>query len=400
MHHVLEMNSIEELRPYRDVWQALLKQTAQASFVRSFDWLEVYWKHFSDDQTLRVLLVQNEDCEVVGILPLVVRPIETRVGKLNYLTYPLDDWATYYGPVGPQPEVWLRSAFDHIRHSSRDWDVVELRFVGSSTTETDATAQAFSVFERNVQPRPWHQAAVIQLRTTFDDYVSSKSKNFRKGLRKTERNLQSLGEVRLCRYRPLGTAGGDDTPRWDLYEACEEIARNSWQGTSRTGTTITHAPVRQFFRDVYAAAIRCGSLDLNLLYVGGRPVAYDYNLVNNGYIDCLRTGFDQTSGAEGAGSLMFKLWLEDSFARGDQVIDLGVGSLDYKQRWCTEVVGSFRFTHFARTAWRSQLLNWNQWVKTRFGTRVEEFEQSDETLHNQRPEKVVELPTPECVTLP
>ena len=57
MSEVIEINRIEDLAPYRLIWNSLLPQTRGASFFQSLDWLESYWRHFGQEQKLRVLIV-------------------------------------------------------------------------------------------------------------------------------------------------------------------------------------------------------------------------------------------------------------------------------------------------------------------------------------------------------
>ena len=88
----------------------MLPRTSAASFFHSFDWLEIYWRHFGDGQRLRVLVVRAGG-EPLGILPLVVRSERTRLGTVRTLTYPLHDWGTFYGPIGPNPTATLLAGF-------------------------------------------------------------------------------------------------------------------------------------------------------------------------------------------------------------------------------------------------------------------------------------------------
>jgi preprotein translocase subunit SecE len=59
MHEVREINDIDALAEYRDVWSRLLVETPGATFFESFDWLAVYWRHFGRKQKLRVLMVMG-----------------------------------------------------------------------------------------------------------------------------------------------------------------------------------------------------------------------------------------------------------------------------------------------------------------------------------------------------
>ena len=114
MTRIIEINDLDSLAGYRLLWNMLLRQTPGASFFHSLDWLETYWQHFGHDQRLRVLVVYAAG-EPLGILPLVVRNEPMRLGSVRVLTYPLHDWGSFYGPIGPNPTATLIAGLGHVR---------------------------------------------------------------------------------------------------------------------------------------------------------------------------------------------------------------------------------------------------------------------------------------------
>lgn len=118
MVRALEINQIDDLAPFRQPWGNLLLQTPGGAFFQSLEWLEIYWRHFGTGQTLRVIVVLDED-RPAGIVPLVVRSEKSKLGSLRVLTFPLHDWGSFYGPIGPQPELTLRGLGARPAHTSR-----------------------------------------------------------------------------------------------------------------------------------------------------------------------------------------------------------------------------------------------------------------------------------------
>ena len=116
MAEVTEIRSIDDLDSYQLVWQSLLLKTRDATFFQSLDWLKVYWRHFGEDKQLRVLIISSAG-ETIGIVPLVVVTEPTRVGPVRFLTYPLHDWGSFYGPIGPNPTASLMAAMRHLRET-------------------------------------------------------------------------------------------------------------------------------------------------------------------------------------------------------------------------------------------------------------------------------------------
>jgi len=360
MPNVTEINRPEQLEELRLIWSLLVPQTRNASLFHTLDWLQTYWKHFGEGQKLRVLVVSSGH-QPIGILPLVVVKEKTRLGWIRVLTYPLRDWGSFFSPIGPNPTATLTLAFQHIRQTPRDWDLLDLRWIDRDQDDHMRTPWAIEHAGFTVGESVWKTTDLIELSEDWDHYWQSRSSKMRNNLRRDEKRLRRRGTIEHIRYRPGGTALGDDDPRWDLFDTCVEIARNSWQGTSETGTTLCHERVAEFFRDVHALAVKHGMVDLNLLLVNGKPVAFSYNYLCRGNLIGVRRGQLRCAQGDGAGNVLLRRMLQDSFERGDARLDLGPGYREVKRRWSTRSVASYHYTHYPWGAPRVQLLRLKHW---------------------------------------
>jgi len=365
MAKITEIRSLDQLDSLRLVWRSLLQQTPNATFFQSLDWLEVFWRHHGADQQLRVLVVSSGS-EVIGILPLTVVTESTGVGSVRFLTYPLQDWGSFFGPIGPNPTATLMAAMRYLNTAPRDWDVLDLRWVDPET-DRGRTRQAMTMAGLRPQQQPWMEGAVVELPDTWDEYWQGRPRRWRENIRRSQRRLEDLGEVTYVRYRPAGIAHGDADPRWDLFDACVEIARRSWQSDVTNGNTLCSPEVIEFLRDAHEAAVRVGTLDLNLLLVDGRPVAFTYNYQTEGRVFGLRKGFDPEFRAGSPGVVLERMMFEDGIRRGDVRYDLGVGALASKRHWISREVRSQRMTHFPRTGVKAQALRLKRWYQDNFG---------------------------------
>jgi CelD/BcsL family acetyltransferase involved in cellulose biosynthesis len=315
----------------------------------------------------------KEERETIGIVPLVVRDVETRLGALRYLTYPLDEWGSTFGPIGPRPADTLAAAMRHIAETPRTWEVLEPRWVAAA--ETDLVRAAMNDAGLTAIERPWLTSPVVRFEGTFADYMAAQSSHWRNNFKRNERKLAEMGEVRVVRHRPAGEQAGDVDPNWQLFDDCQTIARSSWQSQSETGTTISHGAVRQFLRDLHEAASRLGMIDTSVLYVGERPAAFWYCYHCRGRLFGLRTGYDAEAGFQRAGTVLTGRLIEDSFGRGDTLFDMGPGSTDWKRFWQTGELDVCRLTHYSRRALRAQAIHWNLRARA-YRARLKSWSQS------------------------
>lgn len=364
MTDVREINQIEALGDYRAVWRSLLEETPHATFFYSLEWLEIYWRHFGAGQKLRVLVVSSGG-QPIGILPLVVLAERTKIGRMRMLTYPLHDWGSFYGPLGPDPVRTLTAGLEYIRDSRRDWDAIELRWSGAASSDRQQAGGAMRAAGLQAYQTLWNRTAVVDLADGWEGYLASRSAKWLHNVDRLERRLSRQGELTHVRHRPRGAAVGDADPRWDLYDACEDLARRSWQGSSTTGTTLSHASIRPFLREVHAAAAECGAVDLNLLLLGGQPLAFVYNYCWHGSVYGLRAGYDATLSRDGPGNVLYLRILRDSCQRNDRFYDLGVGSLPAKRHLLSRTLPIFRFGHYPLSVPRAQVLRLRRWMQQR-----------------------------------
>ncbi|MCC7474062.1 MAG: GNAT family N-acetyltransferase [Pirellulales bacterium] len=361
MIEVVEVNDRETLSHYRLAWNSLFCGTPNASFFNSFDWFDAYWQNAGSDQKMRVLVVQDRG-EPIGILPLCIRRETYRVGKVRVLTYPLDNWSTWYGPIGPNPATTMLAAMQHLRRTPRDWDMFELRWVPDEGVQGGKPARAMRIANMFSEKQVYQVTSLVDLPNSFDEFLANKSQAVRRQYRRLYRSLFESGRAEFVRHRPAPASQGDGDPRWDLYDDCETIAQASWQANVTNGNTITHEPVRDFFRETHALAAKLGMADLSLLYVDGRPAAYLYGYHCRGHVSALRTGFDPSTGDGVGAALMFQA-IQDSCQRGDRLIDFGPGEREHKRRLRTRTEATYRLTYTPLDSWRSQAVRFSRWVK-------------------------------------
>jgi CelD/BcsL family acetyltransferase involved in cellulose biosynthesis len=364
MHSVLEINTIDQLTPFGTDWEELLRETPGATFFQSFEWLQAYWRHFGAGKRLRTIIVLQDE-RPVAIIPLVVRLEETRVGHLRVLTYPLDNWGSFYGPIGPDPAAALKTAMEHIHRTPRDWDMIELRWIGAPGTDPRQSHNAMRSAGYQAYPTIWNLTAAVDFSAGWDDYLHGRKGIWLRRMRQTEEKLFRLGKVSYLRCRPAGKQQGDSDPHWDLYDACEAIARSSWQATATDGTTLSHESVRAFLRELHALAAEAGAADMSLLMLNDRPAAFIYGYHFRGYVYGLRRGFDADLSRTGLGSVLLWNTIKDSAQRGDRIYDMGIGSMESKRHFQNCMLPIYRLSHFPAAVLRTQFLRFGRWLEGR-----------------------------------
>lgn len=360
MLQVREINQLAELLTLREIWGRLLRATPRYSFFHTLEWLEAAWGHVPG-QKLRALVVER-DGSIIGIVPFCVREEHRRVGSVRVLTYPLDDWSTFYGPISPEPNAAIQAALQHVYDTPRDWDVIDLRYVDQNSPEYMTIGETLRATGSRFFVRPRMEVRFCTMAEGWESYVESRSRNWRRQMRRDIEVLENSGPVELLRYRPEAGGTGRDARTLEIYEICEEIAAKSWQADAASQSTLSSPRVRDLLLEIHCRAAALGMLDTNILTVARRPVAFNYNYLADGRTYGLRAGFDPTAEMEHCGRILLYKMLEDSFARRDEEYSFGPGRQAYKDRFATEMRYAYTFRSYAQSSVKSRLLQWREQI--------------------------------------
>ena len=233
MPRVQEINDPGRLAKFRPLWNRLLAETPGATFFQSHDWLECYWRHYGAGQRLRVLVVYGHDGPL-GILPLVVWTERSRAGEIRVARLSAPRLGNILWPHRPESG---RDAPG--RAPARPPDPPRLGRPRSPLGRSGRLRSRPRLGGRckrpGLHPRGAgvDRAPRIEITGTWQDYLSGRDNKFRHNIERCQRRLAEQGEVALVCHRPLPAAQGDGDPRWDLYDACVDLARRSWQGERR-----------------------------------------------------------------------------------------------------------------------------------------------------------------------
>lgn len=373
-----------------DDWKRLHAETPHANFFQSLEWFSARTRHpVEEDDGFRTYIV-SEDGRPIGIIPMVIQNHATKVGVIRKLRFPDNGWCSFFGPLGPDPEKAIEAVSNFIWEKNEDRiDLAEFTTLPEYSPDTAPDVNRNSRGGQVIAE--CSHVANLYLNSSWDEYWESRraQKNRRRNVERCERRLAELGEISYLRYR-IENPGED--PRWDLFEECVDLARSSWQDGLVDGTTMHHDDVKEFVREAHQAAVDGGALDINLLYLDGRAIAYVYGYHYEGYLDLMRVGFDPDLKKLAPGNALWTRLIRDSIDRGDRVLDFGPSCLDYKKFWINKLETSHQITQFAPTS-RGQGFRMARKLKEQTGRLFEEEDsnQRSKDMANQNKENSVAL---------
>ncbi len=333
MFQVFEVKTIEELRTYQLAWEELWNRGRSKRFQLSFPWLEAYWKHAGADRTLNVLVATLAG-RVIGILPLVKKKAESRLGPLNVLTYPLDGWGCWFGPVGPNSAATLTAGMRHLSKSKKGWDLLDFSYTDRDRLDLGRTTTAARNMGWSNLERIWQSVPFIQLGESWDQFLNGKSEKKVNRILAAETELSACGNVKLQHYR----SDLSDRNKVDLF-------LQTWQEIAKAGnkTALEELPM---VLSMAQAADESLLLDMSILTINNKPVAATMGFVHPHGLEivCCVTLPGELAATE---SVLLGRLLEQSLLLGDESIEVCPAcSLAETARslWATKMLSSYRYS--------------------------------------------------------
>jgi CelD/BcsL family acetyltransferase involved in cellulose biosynthesis len=308
---------LEDLQAYRQAWDELAVVTRRPYC--SPAWVLSWWQHVRPPQAaLRTVLVLDGN-DLVGVAPVfadlgiggIVRHRLMGSSRRDFLIAPeLEEEATdvvagVLGASEPSPDVFMLEGVP----TDRRWpQLLTQRWPARMTLHRQFT-----------QPAP---IASLEGRT-YEEWLGSKSRNFRQGMRRRLRQLEVAGaRVSLTR---------DDSELSADLEAFARLHHQRW--AARGGSGVLDEHVQRMLEDCSRALI--GQLRFRLwsIKAGSETISSHIFLSAGGETTYWLGGFDERWGRFQPAIVTIFAAIQHAFSVGDRRLDLGVGGQPYKYRF-------------------------------------------------------------------
>jgi CelD/BcsL family acetyltransferase involved in cellulose biosynthesis len=312
-------------------WDALAERLRGGPFV-SPDWVAAHWACFGSGR-LAIVAVRR-DRRLGAVLP-VARHGKTARSVTNGQT-------PQFGVLGEDDELTAHALAALAAHGvSR----LTLSYVDREDPLAGAVRRHAAAHRQLLAERVMLRSPYIELDGTLADYRARRRSSFKADLRRRNRRLGELGEVRLD-----VRDGSRDLAR--LLAEGWELEGSEWK--DRLGTAVVaRAETRRFYADVARRAAAGGRLRLFFLRLDEAPIAFIFALQQAGVLYLMKGGFDPALSRMSPGQLLLERVIERAFTTGLDRIELLGGEEAYKLAWTDTVHERVLLQSFGRSPVRS-----------------------------------------------
>jgi CelD/BcsL family acetyltransferase involved in cellulose biosynthesis len=330
--HVRQVQDAEELEALGPAWREVLARSEIRSPFMTHAFVRHWWACFGSNQSLRVLVVEDSHGPC-AIAPLTWAP--RILGPFRYRSLELIGtgalWSAGTGLADRSDILLARRHQESLAaivcaiRRMRDWDVFNLRGIPKDCTTARMLEERAQPFGGKLMREVRWRSPYLALPSHFDLYLSARSKNFRKTLRRKRLRIEAQGTVVF----DLNAAAAD--PIGALGRAAY-VCRRSWKGAYGTGLLLQPG-IRRFLERLVTDP-QAGTY-LAEMRVGRTPVAYELGFCMDNKIWSYDGAYDPAWANSSPGLLLTAEIIGNACSRGISEYDFMRGEESYKMMWTT-----------------------------------------------------------------
>ena len=319
--------SWEELEGFRERWNSLLRANPASSIFQTQEWLASWWQAYGQNRDLFALVFADSTGAIVGIAPLYAD--RTRFLGLSLTTLRMvgagsgdSDGLDFITAPGHASNC--AKAFIAWLVTQKEWHVCALETLPQHSPLAECLAREAQASgmrtDSTLTPN-----FIIDLPSTWPQYVSSLDSSFRPLLTRYPRRLQSRFTVKFSRCEDV------DNLKTQL-QILFELHQMRWTGRGETGAFAGNAR-RDFYYRMATAFLQRGWLEFWQLELNGETVGAQFCFRYNDTVSLLQEGFHPKYAAEKIGYALKAHFLEEMIRTGARRYDFLGGADPYKSKF-------------------------------------------------------------------
>jgi CelD/BcsL family acetyltransferase involved in cellulose biosynthesis len=315
---VTEIGEVTALAPE---WRGLAERRGNGFLTP--EWFLAWLRHCGQGWEPHVAVARSAGGRVRGLLPLVSSQTNAR---RELRVCPIGD--RFHPVAGPgDEEAFAAAAAPSIAPPGRSLRSLLLENVDARAGWWRALAKAFpaplATLERDEATLPYVDLAGI----SWDDYLASRSRQFRSQLGRKMRSLRKEHDVRFRRTQSSDEVAADLATLFRLHDA-------RWAERSER-SALADPAIRAFHFEFARAALERGWLRLTVLEVDEVPVAALYGWLIGGRWSYYQAGFEPAWSRHSPGFLLLAETIREAIEEGASEYDMLRGDEAFKRRFAT-----------------------------------------------------------------
>jgi CelD/BcsL family acetyltransferase involved in cellulose biosynthesis len=317
----------DKIDKYYPQWEQLFTSGGYEASL-SFEWTQALLKtHLGKDRFF--LIVLKDGAETVGIVPLVIREVKKYGFSVSMVSPIAEQYNTssdllFKNSCPELVEAFVKALFA----LPARWDVFWItRFVD----DNPLLGPLVDYLKKGSIPhdtRREYPSFYLSLDGTYPDYLQKRSANFRYNLKRKEKKLRGMGDIRFCKTENSQSLD-------EVYKNLLYIEENSWKHNH--GTAITSIKKqRELYKELCESTARKKWLHLCFLFLNNEPIAYNLGLAIREKYYLLKLSYHEKYKQVSPSILLMAWAIEDLIRGGIKAYDFAGEPYQYESQWTKE----------------------------------------------------------------
>ena len=312
-----------ELEQFLGDWNSLLRANPLSSIFQTPEWLASWWQTYGQNRDLFALVFADSSDAVVGIVPLYAdksRLFGMSVTTLRMVGAGSGDSDGLDFITAPEYASDCAKAFTAWLTGQDKWHVCALETLPQHSQVAACLLREGMIVDSTATPN-----FIIDLPSTWPQYVSSLDSSFRPLLTRYPKRLQSRFTVKFSRCEDVDDLKAHLQTLFDLHQM-------RWTGRGETGAFAGNER-RDFYSRMAAAFLQRGWLEFWQLELDGETVGAQFCFRYNDTVSLLQEGFHPKYAVEKIGYALKAHLLQEMIRTGARRYDFLGGADPYKSKF-------------------------------------------------------------------
>lgn len=331
--NVEEINTIEKFEMLRTEWNSIVENNPSYGVCLTFEFMMLWWKLFEKpDKNLCILVIRKNEI-IICIAPFIIvreKFLGMPVTKIEFISTakyadsPTNITASLDFLIKEEHELVIYNIISYLNERVKGWHLIRLNPIPADSTTLNLLKKTTAAFNNKFISNEVFSTFNIKFPESLEKYFASLSKNFRKYLKTNEHKLQQIGTLN---YRMVTSL--DEILQ--MFPYVMEIEKRSWKWDK--GVSLNSTAFNNFYKHFIDVGGRLGWIQLWLLQLNDKYIAYDYNILYKNSLIALKGGFDNEYKTYSPGQLLLAQEVKHYFSNGIREINMLWGHTVAKERW-------------------------------------------------------------------
>ena len=323
-----KVSNYEEFKAYKYAWQKLLSESSISNVFLTYDWIDSCIKNFCKFEDLLILNIFEGE-KLTGIAPMMIKKYKyfgLPVRSVRFIGTSISDRIDFI--ICGNKDEYLSMILDYLVSVKEKWDFIDLQEIAEYTGTMDAMARCIKKISFLNIIGPSKKSFFIEISKNKDETYNKFSKKYYSKLKKIDTKKPGLN---FEMERHMGSC----VDREKIFTVISEIEKNSWKGNKR-GSLFLEQDHINFHKDIFERFSNNNWLDVSILNLNEKPVAYMYNYFYEGRSYNYSVAYDKRFADISPGTILMFWVLKDSVSRDIIEFDFARGEGAWKRRF-TEI---------------------------------------------------------------